>query len=154
MNTLKTSSRSLRWPVAPALAFLLFGVLAQACATSGSSSTSAPAPASGPQELDATKWKLVALAGSLDGRVVEFKKRGADGYEGKLVSLGRRLQDVVGLQEGEVIFKLKRKSDTEFEGTYKAIDPKGGIAEKEVVVFVNGATLTWNQESAVWEKQD
>jgi len=152
MNTLKPTSRSLRWPVAPALAFLLFGVMAQACATSGSSSP--PPAASGPQELDGTKWKLVALAGSLDGRVVEFKKRGSDGYEGKLVSLGRRLQDVVGLQEGEVLFKLKRKTDTEFEGTYKAIDAKGGVNEKEVVVFVNGNTLTWNQESAVWEKQD
>jgi hypothetical protein len=153
MNTLKPTSRSLRWPVLPALALLLSGVLAQACATSGSSSTPAPA-ASGPQELDGTRWKLVALAGALDGRVVQFKKRGSDGYEGKLVSLGRRLQDVVGLQEGEVLFKLKRKSDTEFEGTYKAIDPKGGVAEKEVVVFVNGATMNWNQESAVWEKQD
>ena len=125
--------------------------MAQACATSGSSS---PPPATGPQELDGTKWKLVALAGSLDGREVQFTKRGADGYEGKLTSLGRRLQDVVGLQTGETIFKLKRKTDTEFEGTYKAIDPKGGVTEKEVVVFVNGNTLTWNQESAVWEKQD
>jgi hypothetical protein len=147
MNTLKPTSRSLRGPVSPALALLLFGVLAQACATSG------PPPATGPQELDGTRWKLVMLAGSLDGRVVEFKKRGDVGYEGKLVVLGRKLQDVVGLQEGEVIFRLKRKSDTEFEGTYKAIDPKGGVGEKEVVVFVNGDSMNWNQESATWEKQ-
>ena len=153
MNTLKPTSRSLRGPVNPALALLLFGVLAQACATSGSSSSSAPA-ASGPQELDKTKWKLVALAGALDGRIIEFQKRGSSAYEGKLVSLGRRLQDVVGLQEGFVMFQLKRKGDNEFEGVYKAIDPKGGQQDKEVVVFVNGNSMTWNQESAVWEKQE
>jgi hypothetical protein len=148
MNTLKPTSRSLRRPVLPVLALLLSGVLAQACATSG------PPPPSGPVELDGTKWKLVMLAGSLDGRVVQFKKRGSDGYEGKLIVLGRKLQDVVGLQEGETLFRLKRKSDTEFEGTYKAIDPKGGVAEKEVVVFINGNSMNWNQESAAWEKQD
>jgi uncharacterized protein (DUF2147 family) len=150
MNTYNPTSRSLRWPVAPALAFLVFGVLAQACATSGSST---PAP-TGPAELDGSKWKLVALAGALDGRVVQFQKRGSNAYEGKLISLGRRLQDVVGLQEGFVMFQLKRKGDNEFEGVYKAIDPKGGQQDKEVVVFVNGNSMTWNQESAVWEKQD
>jgi hypothetical protein len=152
MNTLNSSSRSRRWPLTPALALFVFSVLAQACATTGGGSSPPPAQ-SGPAELDGTQWKLVAIAGQLDGRVVEFKKRGATGYEGKLVSLGRRLQDVVGLQEGYVIFKLKRKSDTEFEGVYTAIEPKGGQADKEVVVFVNGNSMTWNQESAVWEKQ-
>jgi hypothetical protein len=152
MNTYNTTPRSLRWPVLPALAFLVFGVLAQACATSSSSST--PAAPSGPAELDGTKWKLVALGGALDGRVIQFQKRGSSAYEGKLVSLGRRLQDVVGLQEGFVMFQLKRKGENEFEGVYKAVDPKGGQQDKEVVVFVNGNTMTWNQESAVWEKQD
>jgi uncharacterized protein (DUF2147 family) len=151
MNTYNPTPRSLRWPVLPALAFLVFGVLAQACATSSSSAPPAP---SGPAELDGTKWKLVALAGALDGRIVQFQKRGASSYEGKLITLGRRLQDVVGLQEGFVMFQLKRKSDNEFEGVYKAIEPKGGQQDKEVVVFVNGNSMTWNQESAVWEKQE
>jgi uncharacterized protein (DUF2147 family) len=148
MNTYSPTPRSLRRPALPALAFLVFGVLAQACATSG------PPTPTGPAELDGTKWKLVALAGSLDGRIVQFEKRGSNGYEGKLVNLGRRLQDVVGLQEGFVMFQLKRKGDNEFEGVYKAIDPKGGQQDKEVVVFVNGNTMTWNQENATWEKQD
>jgi hypothetical protein len=148
MNTYNPTPRTLRRPVGPALALLLFGVLAQACATSG------PPPPSGPVELDGTKWKLVSLGGSLDGRVIQFQKRGSNGYEGKLVNLGRRLQDVVGLQEGFVMFQLKRKSDAEFEGVYKAIEPKGGQQDKEVVMFVNGNSMTWNQESAVWEKQD
>lgn len=150
MNTYNLTRRSLRRPILPALALLVFGVLAQACASSNSN----PPPPSGPAELDGTKWKLVALAGALDGRVVQFQKRGSNGYEGKLVNLGRRLADVVGLQEGFVMFQLKRKSDNEFEGIYKAIEPKGGQQDKEVVVFVNGNTMTWNQESAVWEKQD
>jgi hypothetical protein len=149
MNTQPTS-RSRRWPLLPALAFLFCGVLAQACATSGA--PAAPAQ-TGPVELDGTKWKLVALGGALDGREVTFQKRGSNGYSGKLTSLGRRLADVVGLQEGFEMFQLKRKSDNEFEGIYKSIDPKGGQQDKEVVVFVNGNSMTWNQESAVWEKQ-
>jgi hypothetical protein len=149
MNTQKRMSRSWRRPLTSVVALLVFGMLAQACATSGSSP---PAP-SGPVELDGTRWKLVAIGGQLDGRIVEFKKRGANGYSGKLVSLGRRLQDVVGLQEGYEMFQLKKKSETEYEGVYKSIDPKGGQADKEVVVFVNGNQLTWNQESAVWERQ-
>jgi hypothetical protein len=149
MNTLHPVSRSRRLPVLPALAILLCGVLAQACATGGST---APAP-SGPVELDKTRWKLVALAGQLDGRVIEFQKRGAVGYSGKLVTLGRRLQDVVGLQEGYEMFQLRRKNDTEFEGTYKSID-KGGQVDKEVFISVKGNSFTWNQENANWEKQD
>jgi hypothetical protein len=152
MNTLNPTSRSRRWTVTPVLAILLSGVLAQACATSGSSGGAPPPASSGPVELDKTKWKLVALAGVLDGRVVEFQKRGSNGYSGKLVDLGRRLRDVVGLQEGYEIFQLKKKNDTEYEGIYQAIDPKGGIQAKEIVVFVNGNQLTWNQESAVWER--
>jgi hypothetical protein len=153
MNTLETASRSRRLPVVPALTFLLCGLLAQACATTGSSDSSAAAAPSGPVELDGTRWKLVALGGQLDGRVVQFKKRGSSAYEGKLVTLGRRLQDVVGLQEGYVLFQLKKKGENEYEGIYKSIDPKGGQADKEVNIFVNGNNLTWNQESAVWEKQ-
>jgi hypothetical protein len=148
MKLANPTSRVGRSPVLPVLAILLSGVLAQACAT-----TSAPPPPSGPVELDGTRWKLVAIAGALDGRVVEFQKRGSNGYEGKLVVLGRRLQEVVGLKEGFVMFQLKRKSDAEFEGIYKSIEPKGGQQDKEVVVFVNGNTMNWNQESAVWEKQ-
>jgi hypothetical protein len=150
MNTLNPIPRSPRAPLISALALLFCGVLAQACATSSSST---PPPASGPVELDGTRWKLVAIGGSLDGRVVEFHKRGSNGYVGKLVTLGRRLQEVVGLQEGFDMFQLKRKGDNEFEGVYKSIEPKGGQADKEVVVFVNGNSMTWNQESAVWEKQ-
>lgn len=149
MNTLNPTSRSRRSPAIFTLAFSLMvsGLLLQACASSPK-----PAPQSGPVELDKTKWKLLSLAGSLDGRVVEFTKRGADGYEGKLVDMGKRLRDVVGLDVGFVMFQLKRRSDNEFAGTYT--DPKAGNATKEVVVFIDGNNMSWNQESAVWERQE
>jgi hypothetical protein len=124
-------------------------IAAQGCATSGP-----PAPSSGPIELDGTRWKLVALGGSLDGRVVEFHKRGSNGYIGELVDLGRRLRSVVGLQTGYEMFQLKKTDkENEYEGIYKSVDPKGGAQDKQVLVFVNGNQLTWNQESATWEKQ-
>ena len=53
---------------------MVLGILAQACATGGAT----PAAPTGPIELDGTRWKLIALGGSLDGRVVQFKKRGAE----------------------------------------------------------------------------
>jgi hypothetical protein len=131
------------------LAAALLGMLGQACATSGG----APPPPSGPIELDGTRWKLIALGGNLDGRVVEFHKRGSDGYVGQLIDVGRRLRDVVGLKPGYEIFQLKKKKENEYEGVYKSVDPSGTQADKEVVVFVSGNQLTWNQESAVWERQ-
>lgn len=127
----------------------LLGCLVQACATGGSSGPPAP---TGPVELDKTRWKLVALGGNLDGRIVEFKKRGSDGYEGELVDVGRRLRSVVGLEAGFKMFSLRKKGENEYEGVYKSVDPSGAQADKEVVVFVNGNQMTWNQETAVWER--
>jgi hypothetical protein len=148
MNIFNPIPRSRRAPVLPVLAFLVSGVLAQACATSG------PPVPSGPVELDKTRWKLVALAGQLDGRVVEFQKRGSDAYVGKLVVLGRRLQDVVGLKEGFEMFQLKKKGENEYEGVYKSVEPNGNQIDKEVNISVNGNSFTWNQETANWERQD
>jgi hypothetical protein len=131
------------------LALLLAApVMAAACATTGGP----PAP-SGPVELDGTRWKLVVLAGNLDGRVIEFHKRGSDGYVGELVEPGRRLANVVGLGANFPIFKLKRKKENEYEGVYKSVDPGGGQVDKEVVVFVKGNNLTWDQEPALWERR-
>ncbi len=129
---------------------LALAMLTPACATGGASGPPAP---TGPVELDGTRWKLVALGGNLDGRIIEFHKRGSDGYVGQLVEVGRRLRDVVGLKPGFEMLQLKKKSENEYEGVYKSVDPSGTQADKEVVVFVNGNNLTWNQESAVWERQ-
>jgi hypothetical protein len=118
-----------------------------------SCATSAPAP-TGPVELDGTKWKLVMIGGSLDGRVIGFKKKGKDGYIGTLLETGRQLQAVVGLELGREIFSIQKKSDKEYQGVYKHIDKAGNISEREVIVFVDGNNLTWNQESAVWERTD
>lgn len=126
---------------------MVSGVVAQGCATSGP-----PAP-TGPVELDGTRWKLVALGGALDGRVVQFEKKGQDAYIGKLVDVGRRLRSVVGLEPGFELFRVKKKGENEYDGIYKAVDPSGAMPEKEVVLFINGNSMTWNQESAVWERQ-
>jgi hypothetical protein len=147
-----TTTNKLMTPLTFACALALaagLGGLAGGCAT-GSAAAAAP---SGPVELDGTRWKLVMLGGKLDGRVVEFKKRGEDGYSGKLVELGPRLRDVVGLEPGYELLQLKRKGENEYEGVYKSIDPSGAKQSKEVVMFVSPTNLSWNQESAVWEKQ-
>ena len=147
-DRMQTSMPTRRFLTLSAACLIL--AFAPACATSGG--TAAPAP-TGPIELDGTKWKLVMLAGSLDGRVVEFHKRGEDGYSGKLVELGRKLRDAMGIQPGFEMFQLKRKKENEYEGVYKGIDANGAVSNKEVVVFVAGNNLNWNQESAVWERQ-
>src|SRR5262245_40456806 len=127
------------------LSLILLGFVAQACA-------SAPAKPTGPIELDGTVWKLVALGGSLDGRVIEFKKRGANGYLATLKEPGRKLQNAVGVNVGTEIFILVTKGENQYEGTYKAYDASGGLVEKEVTLFVNADGLSWNLENAVWER--
>lgn len=134
-----------------ALIMIMLGsatIVVQACATG----TSAVVKPTGPVDLDKTQWRLVALGGSLDGRIVEFKRRGDDGYSGTLVDLGRRLRDVVGIKPGMQIFTLKRRAENEYEGIYKAIQTNGNYADKEIVVFIKDNTMTWDQESAIWER--
>jgi hypothetical protein len=123
-------------------------VLSTGCATSGGAAASDGAPV----ELDGSKWKLVALGSRLDGRVVEFKKRGADGYIGELAEPGSRLREATGIKIGQEIFRLRKRGLNEYEGMYRAIGPDGSFTEKEVTVFVQGNSLSWNQESAVWER--
>ncbi len=125
----------------------LLGLVASACATGK------PAGSGAPVELDGTRWKLVTLGGTLDGRVIAFKKKGPDGYHGTLVEPGKRLRDAVGVAMGTQVFSLRKKGPAEFEGVYKAYDASGGFTEREVIVFVDGNNLSWNQENALWEKQ-
>src|SRR5256885_9567069 len=94
LNPLRLCPRSALLPAA----FLAVAAFAPACATSGGDASGAaakPAAASGPVELDGTKWKLVMLGGNLDGPGIEFQKRGSDGYVGKLIQPGRKLADAI-----------------------------------------------------------
>src|SRR5262245_33086805 len=126
-----------------ALMLGLFGaLLAPACATT-------PKGPPTPVELDGTKWKLVMIGGQLDGRVIQFKKRGKDSYQGTLIEAGRVLQNVVGLQMGTEIFNVQQKGVNQYQGMYKAISGSGAIVERELDLFVDGNALTWNQENAV-----
>jgi hypothetical protein len=117
-----------------------------ACATGGSASSSAPV------ELDGSKWKMVAIGGQLDGRVIQFKKKGSDGYIGTLTEMGRRLEGVVGAQVGMQIFSLRQMKPNEYEGVYSSIEPNGNKREVEVSLSVAGDNISWNQETAVWER--
>jgi hypothetical protein len=124
----------------------LLMLIGQACAT-------APAKPSGPVELHGTRWKLLIVRGAIDGRVIEFQRRGTEGYYGNLVASGRQLQDVVGLEMGRRIFTLRKQGVNQYEGIYVSLERDGAIGEREVVVFIDGDNMTWNQESAVWERQ-
>ena len=127
------------------LVALLGGALA-GCASS-------PPKPTGPVELDGSIYKLLAAGGALDGRSVQFLQRG-DTVRGCLLSAGARLRNAVGIDPGIMVFSLKKVKDNEFEGVYRAIDGSGGIADKPVTVFFEGDGLTWNLESATWERQE
>jgi hypothetical protein len=121
--------------------------LAGCASTSGASS----AP-SGPLSLDGARYKLLAAGGALDGRVVEFLQKG-DTVVGCLAAPGNRLRSVAGIDMGTRVFSLSKKGENQFEGVYKAISPDGSIADKEVTVFFEGDGMSWNLESATWERQ-
>ena len=128
--------------VAPAL----FG----GCASSGGATKP-----SGPVAVDGARYKLIAGAMGLDGRVVEFKKRG-DGMMGCLVEPGIKLRNATGVELGSRVFSLKGKAGgnpNEYEGAYKGINPDGSSTDHEVFVAFDGENMTWNLESATWERQ-
>lgn len=131
-----------------ALSLFLVGAapaLVAGCAT-GKTAPSAPV------ELNGTKWKLVMLGGKLDGRVVEFKKKGKDGYVGTLIDLGKRLENLPGITVGYEVFSMRKKSENQYHGMYKSITADGNIDEKDLTLFVDGDSFSWNQESAIWER--
>jgi hypothetical protein len=130
------------------LSLALTGAGLAGCASTGGAA-SAP---SGPLALDNTRYKLLAAGGALDGRVVQFLQSG-DTVIGCLVSPGNRLRSVAGIDMGTRVFSLQKKGENQFEGVYKAISPDGSIADKEVTVFFEGDGMSWNLESATWERQ-
>src|SRR5687768_10569750 len=111
---------------------IALALMAQGCATAPKADPSKPI------ELDGTKWKLVAINGQLDGRVIQFKRKSKDGYEGTLVEIGRRLAGVVGLQLGTVIFTIRNKGVNQYEGYYKDITPSGNQSDRELNLSVDG----------------
>lgn len=118
----------------------------------GCASSSGATQPGAPVTLDGAQYKLLAAGGSLDGRVVEFLKRGP-GLMGCLISPGSKLRGVAGIENGTWVFSMQEKATNEFEGVYRAINADGSIAEKQVAASFNGDNLSWNLESATWERQ-
>lgn len=130
----------------PSLSSLTLGLcLAGGCATG-------PAKPTGPVSLDDVRYKLIISGGSMDGRVVEFKKRG-DALFGCLASPGLRLAKATGVEPGTRLFALKEKAPNEYAGQYRAISGDGSVIDQEVIVFFNDDGMSWNLESATWERQ-
>ncbi len=133
--------------------FVTFAVALSAAGLSGCASTSGASSApKGPVALQGARYKLLAAGGALDGRVVEFLQKG-ETVIGCLASPGNRLRSVTGLDTGIRVFSLQKKGENQYDGVYKAISPDGSIADKEVTVFFEGEGMSWNLESATWERQ-
>lgn len=133
---------------------LLSAAAAAGCASGGGAASGAASSTPGaPVVLDGARYKLLAAGGSLDGRVVEFLQRGKS-VMGCLASTGNKLRGVAGVDTGTWVFSLQEKGGPgEYEGVYRAINPDGSIQEKPVAVGFQGEGLSWNLESATWERQ-
>jgi hypothetical protein len=130
---------------------VVFGALAGSlagCATSGGASATPGAPVA----LDGARYKLLAAGGQLDGRIVEFLQRGETAI-GCLAEPGPKLRGATGIDAGLKVFSMSKKANNEWEGVYRAVGGDGSITDKPVSVSFEGDTMTWNLESATWERQ-
>ena len=128
-------------------ASLLCAAFVSACATT----PSVPMP---PNDLDGAKYKLVAISGRMDQRVVQFKKKG-NGLIGTVISKGRTLTELVGIPDELVTFQLTPASGGEsnvYEGTYIDFATDGTRSEREVRVTFYKDSFMWTLESATWER--
>ena len=131
---------------------VIFGALAGSlagCASSGGASSSTPGA---PVALEGARDKLLAAGGQLDGRIVEFLQRG-DTVIGCLAEPGPKLRGATGIDTGLRVFSMSKKANNEWEGVYRAVGGDGSITDKPVNVSFDGDTMTWNLESATWERQ-
>ena len=126
---------------------LVCAALVGACATT-------PSVPINPDELDGAKFKLVAISGRMDHRVVQFRKQGS-GYVGVVVEKGRLLSELVGIPESLEAFKLSPAASGErnvFEGVFTDFQADGTRSEREVRVTFYKDSFMWNLESASWER--
>jgi hypothetical protein len=120
------------------------------CASSGgSASTTKPGE---PVELKGARYKLLAAGGQLDGRVVEFMQ-GGDTAVGCLAAPGAKLRSATGVDLGLRVFSIQKKGPNEWEGTYRAVGADGSVSDKPVALNFDGDNMSWNLESATWERQ-
>lgn len=127
-------------------AFTLCGTFLGACA-------STPVVPLKKEEIDGTKYKLVAISGRLDQRVVQFRKRGG-GFVGILVQKGKFLQEQVGVPNDMEMFRVGpvEGADNVYEGVFTTFQADGTRPETEVKLNFFKDTMSWNLESATWER--
>lgn len=123
------------------------------CATFMGACASTPVVPLKREELDGAKYKLVVISGRLDQRVVQFRKRGT-GFIGVLVTKGKFLQEIVGVADNMEMFKISPVEgiDNVYEGLFVTYQGDGARTEVEVKVNFYKDNLTWNLESATWER--
>lgn len=105
------------------------------------------------EEIDGAKYKLVVIAGRLDQRVVQFRKRGG-GYIGVLVTKGKFLQELVGIADNMEMFKISPVEGVEnvYQGVFVSYQGDGTRTEAEVRVSFFKDSFSWDLESANWER--
>ena len=131
--------------------FIFASMLALAgCASSGGGAASIK-PGE-PVPLKGARYKLLAAGGQLDGRVVEFLQ-GGDTAVGCLAEPGAKLRSATGVEMGLRVFSLQKKGPNEWEGVYTAVGADGSLNQKPVAVNFEGENMSWNLESATWERQ-
>ena len=109
------------------------------------------------EEIKGAKYKLLVGGSGMDHRVIEFNLEGGS-LVGKLVSKGRKLDQIVGVHLGREMFALSPMDVAEgepknvFQGVYKNVQGDGSGLESQVVIHFFEDKFTWNLESATWER--
>ena len=140
-------TRAIHLVSSPLPCLAIIGMLA-GCASSGASSTKPGEPVA----LNGARYKLLASGGQLDGRVIEFMQ-GGDTVIGCLAEPGPKLRGATGIDVGLRVFSMSKKANNEWEGVYRAVGSDGSISDKPVSVSFDGDGMSWNLESATWERQ-
>jgi hypothetical protein len=121
-------------------------VLPTACATGAGTSVTANKSTA---DLTGSTWKLPMTQAGRDGRLVEFKAHGRNGYHVVLKKVGNQLEKVVGAYEGLVLMELTQDgSPRNFTGIERV--PGRDLAEVRCSISAAADEMKCNNEDWVW----
>jgi hypothetical protein len=106
-------------------------------------------PITGGQDLAGTRWKLPMVQGARDGRTIEFRPAGTQGYRAVLTKVGMQLQKVVGAYEGAVMMELIADRSP---GTFRGVEQIPGQDLREVTcsLSASGEEMKCSNEDWIW----